>query len=289
MDTHLECIPCLIQQALGAARFASPDAAVHERIVRTLLAETAEMDLSQSPPALAQRLHRRVRQLSGIADPYLDAKRRFNALTTQMLPKLAAEVEESADPFFRALRLAIAGNVVDLGVKGGIGEKDAEGAVRNTLNEPFHGDVEGLRQAVHDAAKILYLADNAGEIVLDRLLIERLPLERVTLAVRGCPVLNDVTYADAEAAGFTQLVEVMDNGSDAPGTILADCSEAFRRRFREADVIIAKGQGNYETLSDEDANIFFLFKVKCPVVAAHAGLPIGTHALLHNHRKSEVK
>jgi hypothetical protein len=110
--------------------------------------------------------------------------------------------------------------------------------------------------------------------------VERLPAGRVTVAVRGAPVLNDATRADAEAAGLPDIVEVVDNGSDAPGTLLDDCSADFQRRFREADLIIAKGQGNFETLSETDAHIYFLFKAKCPVIAAHAGLPVGTHAAI---------
>ncbi|MFO7776496.1 MAG: ARMT1-like domain-containing protein [Candidatus Hydrogenedentota bacterium] len=288
MKTNLECIPCLLQQALKGAQLASSDEALHEQIVRTLLTEAAEMDLSESPPALAQKFHRRIRELSGVTDPYLEAKRRYNQLAARILPDFTAEVEESADPFFRALRLAIAGNVIDLGVKSGISEENVEPTLRNVLNEPFHGDVECLRNATQQAGTILYIADNAGEIVLDRLLIERLPFDRLTLSVRGSPVLNDATRADAETAGLTDLVEVIDTGSDAPGAILADCSEHFRRRFQEADLIIAKGQGNYETLSNEDANLYFLFKVKCPVVSADAGFPMGTHALVHNRRKPQL-
>lgn len=288
MKTNLECIPCLIQQALKGAQLASSDEALHEQIVRTLLTEAAEMDLSQSPPALAQKFHRRIRELSGVTDPYWEAKRRYNELAARILPDFTAEVEKSADPFFRALRLAIAGNVIDLGVKSGISEENVEPALRNVLNEPFHGDVERLRNAAQQAGSILYIADNAGEIVLDRLLIERLPFDRLTLSVRGRPVLNDATRTDAETAGLTELVEVIDTGSDAPGAILADCSAHFRRHFQQADLIIAKGQGNYETLSNEDANIYFLFKVKCPVVSADAGFPMGTHALVHNHRKPQL-
>jgi uncharacterized protein with ATP-grasp and redox domains len=99
------------------------------------------------------------------------------------------------------------------------------------------------------------------------------------LAVRGAPVLNDATAADARAAGLAEICEVIDNGSDAPGTLLEDCSPGFRQRFRAADMIIAKGQGNYETLSEAPGNIFFLFKVKCPVIAAHSGMPVGAQVL----------
>jgi uncharacterized protein with ATP-grasp and redox domains len=103
------------------------------------------------------------------------------------------------------------------------------------------------------------------------------------LAVRGAPVINDATRDDARSAGLEGLVEIIDIGSDAPGTILDDCSSAFRNRMERADLILAKGQGNYETLSGEDYNIFFLFKVKCPVIANHSGHPLGAHVIARPH------
>ena len=122
---------------------------------------------------------------------------------------------------------------------------------------------------------ILYLTDNAGEIVFDRLLIEQLPAGKVVVAVRGAPVLNDAVRADAETADLPDVAPVVDNGSDAPGTILDDCSAEFRGRYAAADLVIAKGQGNYETLAEEDKNLYFLFTVKCPLVAGRVGEPVG--------------
>ena len=279
MRTALDCIPCFVRQSLEAARFVTDDPAVHERLLRDVLRRTAEMDLSQCPPVVAQAIHRTLRAMTGVDDPYRAVKDRFNQMALGMLPELEATVREAADPLAMTLRLAIAGNVIDLGVNGRITEDEARLCVRNALNEPFDGDMDAFRRVVDSAQDILYLADNAGEIVLDRLLIEQLPVGCVTLAVRGGPVLNDATMADAQAAGLCDMVEVIDNGSDAPGTVLSDCSEEFRRRFGESDLIIAKGQGNFETLSDEAADTFFLFKVKCSVVADHVGLPVGTHVL----------
>jgi uncharacterized protein with ATP-grasp and redox domains len=106
-----------------------------------------------------------------------------------------------------------------------------------------------------------------------------MPLEKVTVVVKGLPVLNDATIHDAETAGLTSLVEVIDNGSDAPGTILAECSESFHERFEQADLLIAKGQGNYESLSDVEKDIFFILKAKCPVIAEHLGCKVGTMIL----------
>ena len=277
MRTSLDCIPCFARQTLEAARFFADDPVVHERILGEVLRSTAEMDLAQCPPVVAQQMHRRLREFAGVDDPYRAAKDGFNRMALDMLPEFAAQVRNSPDPLILSLRLAIAGNVIDLGVNGGLTEDQARRAVAGALDEPFHGDVEDFRRAVESAENILYLADNAGEIVFDRLLIEQLPTERVTLVVRGGPILNDALLADAEVAGLTDLVETIDNGSDAPGTVLDDCSERFQRRFAMADIIIAKGQGNFESMSDTPGNIYFLFKAKCQVIANHVGLPVGTH------------
>jgi uncharacterized protein with ATP-grasp and redox domains len=161
-----------------------------------------------------------------------------------------------------------------------LGAEEVLASLRAAERAPLAGDVDSLRRAADGAASILYLADNAGEIVVDRLLIERLGPERVTVAVRGAACLNDATLEDAEAAGLTGLVRVIGNGSDVPGTALELCDEAFREAFASAGLVIAKGQGNFETLTEAPRDICFLFKVKCAVVAAEAGLPLGAQAIV---------
>ncbi len=282
MKTSLDCIPCLLRQTLEAARLVSADPAVHEQLMREVLRWTAEMDLNQSPPAMAQRIHRRLRAITGQDDPYLEAKTRHNHLALELLPELRIEIQASGSPLLTAARMAIAGNMIDMGVNGNVTEADVRQAMRQALVEPFFGEQEQFRQAIDKARSILYLADNAGEIVFDRLLIEQIPPERVTLVVRGAPVINDATLADAQAVGLTEIIDVVDNGSDAPGTLLEDCSPDFRRRFADADLIIAKGQGNFESLSHQPGNLFFLFKVKCLLVANHILQPVGTQVLAHS-------
>ncbi len=282
MKTSLDCIPCLLRQSLDAARLVSANPSVHEHIIRDVLSWAGEMDLNQSPPAMAQRIHRRLREITGVDDPYRETKDWQNRVAMELIPALRAEVESASDPLLMAARLAIAGNVIDMGVNGNLTEADVRQALQQSLTEPFFGEEDRFRQAIAQAKSILYLADNAGEIAFDRLLVEQLLPERVTFVVRGAPVLNDVTLIDAQTVGLDQMVEVIDNGSDAPGTILTDCSQELRDRFATADLIIAKGQGNFETLSNEPGNIFFLFKVKCLVIADLVSQSIGTQMLVHS-------
>ena len=279
MNIYLDCIPCFLRQSLEAARNITDDVRVHEQIVREVLRMVADLDLDRPPPWVARHIHRRLRELTGVDDPYRAAKDRFNQLALAMLPEIRERVRRDPQPLLAAARAAIAANVIDLGAKSDLAVEHTRDVLRDAYATEIHGDLAGFPGRVAKARDILYLADNAGEVVMDRLLIEELGPDRVTLVVRGRPVINDATLADARAAGLHELVEVIDNGSDAPGTILEDCSEEFRERFRAADLVIAKGQGNFETLSGVDANLVFLFKVKCPVIARHTGLPLGLHVL----------
>ncbi len=171
-----------------------------------------------------------------------------------------------------------------MGPTGGLTESDVRRSVEQALREPVDGPLAAFRSAVERAGRILYLADNAGELAFDRLLVGQLGPQRVTVGVRGGPVLNDATMEDARFVGMVDLVEVIDNGSDAPGTVLADTSPAFREQFAEADLVIAKGQGNYETLSDERAPVWFLFRVKCEVVARRVDRDVGSQVIVRSAR-----
>ncbi len=287
MQTTLDCIPCLIRQTLEAARFVSKDEELHRQIMKDILGAASLLDFKQSPPAFAQQIHRRIKAATGNEDPYDQAKKTFNVLARDLLPEIRGKIADADKPFELALKVAVAGNVIDFGINGNITESDVRKAVGEIIKSPIEGNIAELQQAVQDHQRILYLADNAGEIVFDRLLLEQLPLQRVTLAVRGKPILNDATRKDAEFAGIDKLVKVIDNGSDAPGTILSDCSAEFLEYFENADLIIAKGQGNFETLSNCRKNIFFLMKVKCEVIANRTGFPVGTHLMLKTTTKGE--
>ena len=284
MKTYLECIPCFFQQALKAARLISDDPVLHERIMRDLLQKISAIDLNQPPPAMGRIVYQRVRELSGHPDPYKEIKKKFNRFVQDLYPEFQKRIFAATHPFDMAVRMAVAGNIIDFGINARITPETLLETVEQAICQPLEGNIKGFEQAVQTAKKILYLGDNAGEIVFDRLLMEQMPLEKITYAVRGAPIINDVTREDAADTGVTDLVRVIDNGADAPGTLLEICSNEFRDAFDTADVIISKGQGNYESLSDADKEIFFIFMVKCPVVATSSGYPEKSIVLLHKSK-----
>jgi uncharacterized protein with ATP-grasp and redox domains len=268
-----------MRQALEAVRMTTGDESVHEQVVRRLAREINRMDMSLSPPAMGQRFHRLIRELTGDPDPYRVAKERTNRLAMALYPAIRDRVAAASNPLEMAVRMAIAGNVFDFAVD----SRNREEMFRHTMDRAatarLHGDLPAFVHEATAADSILYLTDNAGEIVFDRVLVETLGPHRVTVGVRGRPVLNDALRTDADAAGLTGLVEVVDNGSDAPGTMLDDCTAEFRSRFMGAALVIAKGQGNYETLSDAPRPVWFALLAKCEVIARHIGCEPGSFVL----------
>ena len=276
MKIFLDCVPCFVRQALDAARLSTNDKQVHEQVVREVIILAKDLDMSQSPPVMGQKIHRLIRELVGTEDPYRDVKEQFNNVALRLYPKMRKYVIESQNMLETAIRLAIAGNIIDFGVNSKLQESELENTISECLAAEFSDmQLKPFRRAINEAEEILFIADNAGEIIFDRLLIEQLPIEKVTVVVKGSPVINDATMEDAVVAGLPRIVDVIDNGSDGPGTILETCSDVFVDRFKGADLVIAKGQGNYETLSDVDKNIFFVLKAKCPVIAQDLGCEVG--------------
>lgn len=275
MKTALECVPCFARQAAEAVSLVVEDPGRRESLLRVILREIAAADWRGSPPVMGQRIHRIIRRELGCDDPYRGIKDRMNRTAESLLPATRSAMRRQADQREAAVRAAIVGNLLDSGAKTQVAPEDLQRHMEAAWARPLRGDAPALFRAVGKADCVLYLTDNAGEIFFDRLLIEALPAEKITVFVRGAPVINDATVEDAAAAGLPEVVPVFGNGSDAPGTILEDCSEEFRGWFGRADLVIAKGQGNYETLSDTTKRAFFLFTVKCPVIAGRVGEPVG--------------
>ncbi len=242
-------------------------------LVQKTLTLLKDLPEGLTPPEIGARVHHMVRDMTGSNDPYRKAKRRAEEQALSLLPRLKAILARAEDPLETAVRLSIAGNIIDFGPNP---DYDLWDVVQRVLHQPFAIDDLGkLKTEISQVGAILMLGDNAGETVFDRLLIETLAVP-VTYVVRGGPILNDATLADATSAGIDQVADVIDNGARVPGTVLSQSSRSFQKRFAAAELILAKGQGNYETLSDVQAPVFFLLQIKCPVIGRNIGAPVGS-------------
>ena len=239
---------------------------------------------TMTPPEIAHQVHRIVRETVDCDDPFKDAKVNSTTDALALYPALSRLVADSEDALDTAIRISIAGNIIDFGVMDYIA--DLPSVVERILNQKlFIDDSESLRAKLSSADHVLFLADNAGETVFDRVLIETLPMD-VIYAVKAGPILNDATMEDAIAAGLDHCATLVSNGSDAPGTIFEFCSETFRQMYQSAPVVIAKGQANYETLSESDEKVFCLLQVKCPVIARDIGTPTDSIVVVQAHNKA---
>jgi damage-control phosphatase, subfamily I len=269
-----ECYLCAMRQALAAARLVSGDEDFHhECMVETArLLAVAQRDMT--PPEGGEEFYRMIRERSGNPDPFREQKRKQNEVVEALLPWLRETVSSAEDPLLMAVRLAIAGNAVDPGAQESFDlEKSVMEAVEGEAGlEAF----PALAERLESAGTVLVIADNCGEVVFDRVLIETMreraaragrDLE-VILAVRAEPIINDVTMVEADELGMCEICTVISSGSGMPGTVLGRTTTEFREAFDRADLVISKGQGNWETLEDCDREVFFLFQAKCPAVAA---------------------
>ena len=257
------------------------DERAHRALLDRVMRRLVGLPLDVTPPQVGQIIHRLIREHITDGDPYRSLKDRYNRLALEMLPEVRGRMLREHDPFLAACQLAIAGSVIDFGASSG--EFGLEAIVAEALAADLGGQAYPLfRAAVDKARRILYLGDNTGEIVFDRLLVEELRRRseaEITFVVRGRPVLNDATEEDAVLAGLDVYARILSNGSDAPATVLDECSPQLREAYGKADLIIAKGQGNYESLSQEEGPLFFLLKAKCPVVARDLDVEVGTMVL----------
>lgn len=230
---------------------------------------------------LQWKITRKLSELSGTGDLFAAEKKTSNELAASIYKTWKKRVRKAGDPFALALKLTLAGNIMDYGAHDSF---DLEATIATVLTSSFAIDhTEKLREKLARAGKVLYLADNAGEIMFDRLLLETIGHRNVVFAVRGGPVLNDATLADAGFAGINALAKVISSGIAVPSTIIEQSSDEFRQHFAEADLVISKGQGNLEGLIEHaDAKIFFLLMAKCAVIADRLRVPEGSFIVMNS-------
>jgi len=277
VKVYPDCYPCFFNQALKTARIVTSDEKELWDILISVSLALSRMSFDVTPSEIGREIYRMISEKTGVEDPYFRIKERCTRQALSLYPEMKRMVESSEDRFMTALRIAIAGNVIDFGAQA---DFDLKRDIRRVLFQDFAIDHSAqLRKALEKAHRVLYMADNAGETVFDRLLIEEIQ-KPVVYVVRERPVINDALQKDALDAGINKVAEIVSSGTDAPGTILSLCSEEFLKIYDSADLIISKGQGNYEGLSEERKPIFFLLKAKCPVVAKDIGVEEGSIILM---------
>jgi hypothetical protein len=289
MRTYLDCIPCFYRQALETARLAGANEIVIKKIIDELSKLIPDFPLEASPPEMGRTIYALLRKITGVKDSFKEIKENSNKFALNLYPELKRKINNSEDRLLTAVKLSIAGNVIDYGVKNSI---NVEEEINKIFNEDFKSDNDNnktvfryqeFKEILSKVKHIIYLADNAGEVVFDRLLIEELTEKlgkQVIYVVRDKPVINDALMEDAIFCGINKVAKVISSGSDAPGTILKHCSSEFIELYQNAELIISKGQGNYESLSEENKLIFFLFRAKCPLIAEDVGCKIGDMVLV---------
>ncbi|MDA3971120.1 MAG: ARMT1-like domain-containing protein [Desulfobulbaceae bacterium] len=270
MKTTLDCLPCLLKQTLQTARLATDDPTLQKEILDTIAHLLPTLDFELSPPENSVLVYDTIASHSGCNDPFYGLKKTSNRLGRSLRQQVLGIIEESDDPLYTACLYAVAGNIIDYG---SIHEFNAEDVIHSCQQQQFRlNDYGKFRAELDNSSTLLYLGDNSGEIVFDSLVVGQLqklfPKLEITFVVKQRPIINDALMEDALACGLPQICTVIDNGTGCPGAPLQQCSSEFREYFAKADMIISKGQGNFETLS-EQKGLYFLLICKCAIVGQH--------------------
>jgi uncharacterized protein with ATP-grasp and redox domains len=283
MRTYLDCIPCFLSQALRAARIATDDEKKIKKVLDEVGMMLRDIPLESTPPESGRLIYHKICEITGNADPYREIKEKSTKKALSLYPSLKSHIEQCDDRILTAIRIAIAGNVIDFGPNKAF---DIEEEIAESFKKAFAiCDYQGFRDRLNEVHEILYIGDNAGECVFDRILIEEIK-KPVTYVVRDVPIVNDATYMDAIHAGIDKVATILSSGTDGPGTILETCSSDFMKVYNHSKFIISKGQGNYESLSNERHSIFFMLKAKCHVIANDMGIGEGDMVLKGINAKS---
>jgi uncharacterized protein with ATP-grasp and redox domains len=292
MRTYLDCLPCFLRQSLEAVRMVTQNEGIQRKVLNSVFSILSNVSVHMTPVEIAHLVHLRVKSITGDIDPYREAKKKQNELALRYESTLSTQISGMSDPLKAAMIFSAAGNAIDLAPN--CTTPDIYKRYMEIISKGFAcDDYELFLKKLARSKSLLYLGDNAGEIVWDKILIEELLDNfdmQITYAVRGFPILNDVTMQDAHFVGLDKMVKIVSNGFDAPGTLLDRCSEEFLKHYKTSDLIVSKGQGNYESLSEEHRPIFFLLNVKCSVIAEDIHCNVGdlvlkaqsNHALFHH-------
>lgn len=276
MISQLECLVCMLKQGMNSARIATGDETLQEKVIHEIAEIIKHTDLNICPAYNSQPVYRAVSRITGNPDPFKALKKQTNQAALKLLPQLQQMVKKASDPLYTAFHVSVAGNMIDLGIGH---QYDLSNTIQEIVDTPFAIDhYQKFKSDLKNAKTILFLADNSGEIVFDRVLLEQLIPTKLEIkyCVKSGPIINDVMMEDAKMAKITELVEVIETGSNDIGINFENSSPEFIKEYKSADIILAKGHGNFETCCDLPQNLFFLLKAKCIVVANQLRVPEGS-------------
>jgi uncharacterized protein with ATP-grasp and redox domains len=280
------CIPCIINQSYNAAKlFTNGNKDLQLKIIKEACEEVKKVNSDFTAPLFAKNLQEIVEKNLRIKNPYKKIKEKNLDKAEKFIPYLSALLENSEDRIEWAVRIAAAGNIIDIGANPNFNILDEINKISSDNIDL--SELPNFKNDLENSNFILYIGDNYEEALFDKFLLDELKDKRVVFAVRSQPILNDITLIDARNLGIDKICEVIESGSNIAGTNIKECTNEFMELYRNADMIIAKGQGNYETLLNEERPIYFLFKVKCEVISQRCGRPVGKGVLLFNQHKFE--
>ena len=278
MNIASECLSCIISQSERVSKAIGADEELSKKILLHVSLSSKEFDFSKTPPEVASDVYEDMAKMAGKSDLYKELKELSSKKAQKFIPSLKKTLQDSDDKLNTLLKIAVAGNVIDLA-------SEVSFDLENELDKIFHtdfaiNDTKILQERLKSAKTLLYIGDNVGEHIFDYLAIETLqklyPSLHVSYMVRGNPIINDVTMLEAKEAGFDKLCNLIDSGVNTPGFVYHRATTEAKELFDSADVVITKGMGNYECLSPSPRkNLLYLLKVKCAVVANSLGKEIG--------------
>lgn len=282
MEIMIDCVPCMLRQALEAAKIVTDDIEIHNKVVEEAMKILMNYKSFRNSPDMALEIHGIIKSLTGNPDPYLKVKENDLEAAKKCYPYLKEFISSKDQKLYWALKIAATGNNIDAAVYKDI---NLINCIEAELEKSFSiCDIEAFEDKLKNASNILIIGDNTGETVFDKVLIETLAENSVTYGVRNEPIINDATKKDAIESGLGKVARIVSTGCNAPGLILEDCSDEFIDIYNNSDIIISKGQGNYEALSEKKDNLFFLLKAKCLMVANKLNVNINDYVFKYNGR-----
>lgn len=294
MQFKSDCVGCLMKRQMAQiAKYDDEEKKL--AYIKDVCAEIIRAPEGVAAPYLVSRFNRAFYNYFQEEDIYGKIKKDSNDFVLERLPEIAAAVDKTSDPVLSALKYARLGNYIDFGaLHGGVDMEELDRKLSCALEEEKVDEQEyaNLKYDLENARNLLYITDNAGEIVFDKLLIEKIkekyPQIEITAAVRGAPVLNDAIREDAEYIGLHKVVRVIDNGTDISGTQISEIGEEMKNALDISDVVIAKGQGNFETMLGCGYNVYYAFLCKCDLFVRAFKVPRLTGVLFNEKRVPRV-